>query len=367
MSGDYRHGDIYTFLYRSVSKPDQIRAAGGTVHYVSKYSPLVHASFSDAEQLLRLKSDPDLIQIEEDSHLSLPFHRIEKVMKASAVSNRHQKIDRQVLPWNILRVLGGSRLNSGAGIRVGVIDTGIDLNHPDLAANIKGGVNFVTPSSPPHDLNGHGTHIAGTIGALNNAIGVVGVAPKVSLYAIKVLNVFGHGTLTNLIKGIEWGIANRMHILNISISGGKTIVPALQRAVNTAMKHGILVVAAAGNAGTPSGLTDTVEVPGRIPSVIAVAGLNQQNRREPYSATGSMVDIAAPGTRILSTYTNKRYAVLTGTSMATAHVSGVLTLLRYAFPHQPAATLKQIMQNRAIDLPPKGKDRFTGVGLVQAR
>lgn len=357
---------LYTFIYRSVPKPEQIKSLGGKIQYVSKYSPTVTASIS-RKHLLQLKYDPDLLYVEEDKTLSLPFHRVEKVVTSSAWIKGNQLVKKQVIPWNIYRVLGGNRLNSGAGIRVGVIDTGIDLTHPDLAANIKGGVNIVTPKKPPQDDNGHGTHVAGIIGALNNTIGVVGVAPQVSLYAIKVLNSSGSGSLTDLIQGIEWGIANRMHILNISISGGNIIPPALAQVVRAAVKRGIIIVAAAGNAGTASGKEDTVVVPARLEAVIAVAALNKDNRREPYSATGRSVNIAAPGTQILSAYSRRRYAVLSGTSMATAHVSGVLAIYRRAFPKESVTGLKRILEQRAIDLPPKGIDPLTGAGLVQAR
>ncbi|MBA4492898.1 S8 family peptidase [Paenactinomyces guangxiensis] len=363
MSGEHLPG-LYTFVYRSTPRPDRIRAAGGTVRYISKYSPTVTASIAGSK-LLKLKNDPDLLHIEKDQTLSLPFYRVEKVI-ATAKSLSNRKLSTQTVPWNIIRVLGRARLNGGKGIRVGVIDTGIDLNHPDLAANIKGGVNFLAPSGPPQDTNGHGTHVAGIIGAINNHIGVVGVASKVSLYAIKVLNSSGTGILSNLIRGIEWGIQHRMHILNISIGGGKNIQPALVQAIRAAIRRGILIVAAAGNDGNPSGRGDTVEVPARHPSVIAVASLNKNNTRETYSATGNSIDISAPGTNILSTFSQKRYAVLKGTSMATAHVSGVLALLRQSFPSESPQKLKQILLRRAIDLPPKGFDPFTGAGLVQA-
>ncbi|TCS95021.1 S8 family peptidase [Hazenella coriacea] len=353
-----------TLIYRSFPKLDRIRAFGGKIMYVSKYSPTVIASLSNKKVIERLKKDPDLLYIGQNHRLQLPFYRIERVTTSQRNSQK-MLASKQVIPWNILRVINGKRSLTGRSVRVGVIDTGIDLTHPDLVANIKGGVNIVTPSQPPKDVNGHGTHIAGVIGAINNSIGVVGIAPKVSLYAIKVLNSQGSGSLTDLIKGIEWGIANRMHILNISISGGKNIPPALSRVVNEATKRGIFVVAAAGNSGTPSGQGDTVEIPARIPSAIAVAALDRNNKRGNYSATGPSIDIAAPGTEILSTYSQKRYATLTGTSMAAAHVSGVLALMRQAYPHLSVKKMKSLLQSRAIDLPPKGFDRYTGAGLVQ--
>ena len=122
---------------------------------------------------------PELIGIAKDQLLTLPYYKVNKVIKASAVPYpEHKMMNQQVLTWNIARVIGKRRLNSGSGVRVGVIDTGIDFHHPDLASNVKGGVNILSPSLPPMDENGHGTHIAGIIGALNNHYGVVGVATE---------------------------------------------------------------------------------------------------------------------------------------------------------------------------------------------
>jgi subtilisin family serine protease len=356
----------FTLLYRSVPKPERVVEAGGTVQYVGKYIPAVSASFRSPGDAERLRNDPELVEIAEDLPLSLPYYRVEKIVPAAQGLLYKKKVTQQILPWNISKVIGKKRIHNGLGVRVGVLDTGINITHPDLAANVKGGVNFVKPFTSPNDLNGHGTHIAGIIGALNNRIGVVGVAPRVSLYAIKVLDSFGTGAMSYLIRGIEWGIANRMHILNISISAGKMIPSTLARVVAAAAGRGILVVAAAGNAGTPSGKGDTVEAPARISNAISVAALNKSNARESYSATGK-VDIAAPGGSIVSTYSWGRYAVLSGTSMAAAHVSGVLALYRSLYPKASASTLKKILFSRAIDLPPAGKDPWSGTGLVQAR
>ncbi|SFI98886.1 S8 family peptidase [Thermoflavimicrobium dichotomicum] len=356
---------VYTLMYQYSPKPEQIQAMGGKISFVSRFMPIVTARIPDKKCLSQLKKDPNLVYISRDHILSLPFYRVKKILSPTVMGANLRRMSKKVVPWNVLRVLGRGRLNTGKGIRVGVIDTGIDLNHPNLARNIKGGVNIISPSKSPQDDNGHGTHIAGTIGALHHRVGVIGVAPHVSLYAIKVLDSSGTGSLTNLIRGIEWGIANRMHVLNISISGGRNIIPILEKVVKEATDRGIIIVAAAGNSGLSSGQGDTVEIPARIPDTIAVAALNKLNKRAPFSATGQMVDIAAPGVDILSTYHKKQYAVLNGTSMATAHVSGVMAIYRAAYPHKSVAELKRLMARKAIDLPPKGKDPLTGYGLIQ--
>jgi subtilisin len=353
---------LYSFVFRSRARPERLREVGGTVCYVGRYSPTVTAMIPDPKQLDRLREDPDLIHVNSEVKCSLPYYRVERIVTASVTTLSKQKMGKQIIPWNISRVVGTRRWNTGAGVRVGVLDTGIDLTHPNLAGNIKGGINILSPSRPPQDDNGHGTHIAGIIGANYNRFGVLGIAPRVSLYAIKVLNASGIGSMTDLIKGIEWAISRRMQILNISISGTKIIPPALAQVIKAAVSRGIIVVAAAGNAGEG----DTVGVPARMPSVLSVAAINKENQREWYSSTGK-VDIAAPGSKILSTYSLKRYAVLSGTSMATAHVTGALAIFKRAYPGLSSLELKKLLLQRAIDLPPKGVDPWTGAGLVQVR
>lgn len=270
------------------------------------------------------------------------------------------------LNWNIARVLRGQpQSDGGAGVKVGVIDTGIDLYHPDLKVNIEGGVNVIQPSLLPLDDFGHGTHVAGIIGARHNSAGCVGVAPAVSLYAIKVQNRYGEGTLMTLVKGIEWGIVNKMDILNISISLGMSTPPILRKVVQQAIWSGVLVVAAAGNSGRPSGVGNNVQLPARIPGTVAVAAVDYHNRRAPFSSTGPSLAISAPGVNIKSTYPNERYAVLSGTSMAAPHVSGIAAIVKQAYPHATPQQVIQVLCRHAIDLPPRGVDWFTGAGLVQ--
>ncbi|MCS1350170.1 S8 family peptidase [Mechercharimyces sp. CAU 1602] len=276
----------------------------------------------------------------------------------------------QIITWNVKRVLGeeqaGRYPNLGKGVRVGVIDTGIDLTHPDLANNVQGGVNFIQTDQPPQDENGHGTHVAGIIGARNSRTGIIGVAPAVSLYAIKVLDKDGLGSMRTLIHGIKWGIDNRMDILNISITGETSSPPELVEIIELATKKGILVIAASGNRGNLRGKGDCVESPARLPSVEAVAALDRQNRRALFSATGPEINIAAPGVQILSTYLDGQYAKMSGTSMAAPHVSGVAALLKCAYPQANNKKLRLLLHRQARRLTSKRMDRLTGAGLVRA-
>lgn len=359
----------YTLLFRHSPDVHKIRRLGGVVYHVGKYNTMIGAMISTRKQLDHILRDPNLLKAEVDCRVTLPMPTVSRIIpydafpmgtQATLVSSAKQR-----LTWNIARVLGGKEWpNQGQGIKVGVIDTGIDLKHPDLRANIKGGINFLRPSSPPQDDNGHGTHVAGIIAASNNERGVVGVAPACSLYAIKVLNQHGSGTLTTLLKGIEWGIQNKMDILNISISMGRHTPVMIKEAIKSAVRRGILVVASAGNNGRPRGDGDTVEAPARIQEAMAVAALTRTNKRAPFSATGPAIDIAAPGVQILSTYKGNQYAVLSGTSMAAPHVSGAAAIFKRKYPHMSPRHLAHWLQSKAIDLPPKGKDPLTGFGLV---
>ena len=180
----------------------------------------------------------------------------------------------QPLQWGVAKInapavwAGG---NKGTGIKVAVLDTGIDTSHPDL--RVVGGATFVSGTSSYNDDNGHGTHCAGIIAALDNNIGVVGVAPEASLYAVKVLDKTGSGSISNIISGIEWCITNRIQVISMSI-GSSSSSSALKAECDKAYNAGIVLVAAAGNNGPRS---NTVGYPARYSSVISVAATNSND------------------------------------------------------------------------------------------
>jgi subtilisin family serine protease len=265
----------------------------------------------------------------------------------------------QSLPWGVDRIDAewAWSVTGGAGIKVAVIDTGIDADHPDLAANVKGGVNFVRARGyvdPGRwdDDNGHGSHVAGIIGARDNAVGAIGVAPECSLYALKVLNKNGMGYTSDVIAAIQWAVNNGMDIANLSLGSNSPSV-AEQLACDTAAAAGLLIVAAAGNDG------GAVDYPGAYSSVIAVAATNSADAVASWSSNGPEVDIAAPGVSVFSCYKNGGYATMNGTSMATPHVTGALALTL-------AAGRSTNLCLSADDLPPAGLDNYSGCGLVDA-
>lgn len=237
----------------------------------------------------------------------------------------------QILPWGIDRVEADLAwtITGGNGVKVAIVDTGIDLTHPDLASNIKGGVNTISSRKSANDDNGHGTHVAGIAAALNNSIGVVGVGPAVGLYAVKVLDRNGSGFLSDVIEGLDWSVSSGMQVVNMSL-GTDSDIQSFHDAVIKVNQAGIVQVAAAGNDGA------AVDFPGAYPEVIGVAAV-QKNTNGTLSAAsftsrGTEVDLSAPGVSVFSTYKGSSYASLSGTSMATPHVTGVAALVLATLP-----------------------------------
>ena len=272
----------------------------------------------------------------------------------------------ETLTWNIDRVDADLSwaISTGDSVKVGVIDTGIDLKHPDLKANIKGGYNAINPLKSPNDDNGHGTHVAGIIAALDNDIGIIGVGPQIDLYAIKVLNANGSGYLSDVIEGLDWAVNNGMQVVNMSL-GTSQDVPSFHEAIINVYNAGVTIVAAAGNTG------GSVVYPAAYPEVIAVSATDQNNQIASFSSRGPEIDLSAPGVSIYSTYKNQSYATLSGTSMAAPHVTGAAALIidtkkcdlnldNICTP----AEVKQRLEQTALDLGDSGKDNLYGSGLV---
>jgi len=244
----------------------------------------------------------------------------------------------------------------GQGVKVGIIDTGIDYTHPDLKANYAGGYNAIDTSKPPLDDNGHGTHVAGIIGAVSDGAGVVGVAPRASLYAVKVLNAQGSGAYSAIIDGIQWAVTNKLNVVNMSL-GSPSGSTAIQKAVEAAYKAGVTLVVAAGNDSGP------VNYPAKYPQAIAVAASDSADKIASFSSRGPEIVVIAPGVAINSTYMGGIYKSLSGTSMASPHVAGLAALAVAAGAKSPAE-VRKALTGAAVNLGLQSAEQ--GAGLVDA-
>lgn len=265
-------------------------------------------------------------------------------------------------PWGVGRVNAQEAWprTQGKGVRVAVIDTGIDDSHPDLKANVAGGWNALDPKEPSRwqDDQGHGTHVAGTIAAARDGNGVVGVAPKARLFAVKVLDAEGNGNYSDIIAGIDWCAKNRIAVANLSLGADEGSDP-LREAVKAAAKAGVTIVAAAGNSsGGP------VSFPGAYPETIAVSASDQNDRLAGFSSVGPEVGFIAPGMTIRSTMKGGGWGDMSGTSMASPHVAG-LAALAVSLGARGVDGVRQALAAASSPLPGLSAKQ-QGAGLVDA-
>lgn len=210
----------------------------------------------------------------------------------------------------------------GEGVVIGVIDTGCDLDHPDLKNNLLEGKNFIKQGSPPEDDNGHGSHVTGILVAENNDIGMVGVCPKAKVRPIKALDKRGNGNLLNVAEAVKWAADNGCDILTMSL-GAPVKVQQVRKAIQYAAEKGVVTFVAAGNAGN----TKEVFYPAAYPETIAIGAVDENFKRADFSNTGHELDFMAPGVDIFSTVPDDWYATLSGTSMACPFAVGVAALV----------------------------------------
>ena len=324
---------------------------GAVVAHVYEHALKGYAARIPAERLDRVRADPRVWFVSED---------------------REVQAFAQTAPTGVRRIGASSDavtqtlVNNGSGIGVAVIDTGIDLAHSDLSP-VESGTSCLRGRRSPNDDNGHGSHVAGTIAARDNGVGVVGVAPEAKLYPVKVLDSRGSGTWSQVICGVDWVTANAasIKVANMSLGGSGTVTPsnadcsnanndALHTAICRSVKKGVTYVAAAGNSAADS----SGFVPAGYDEVITVSALSDSDGKAggsggaptcrsgeqddwfaSFSNFGAPVDIAGPGVCIYSTYNSGGYATLSGTSMAAPHVAGAAALY---VKNNPTATPAEV-------------------------
>jgi subtilisin len=265
------------------------------------------ASLSDAEVAI-LKKDISISAIEPDRVIML--------------STCFTVTEPRLITWNIQRVGYGN----GIGKSAWIIDTGIDFDHPDLTVDVTRSKSFVSGNTSASDENGHGTHVAGIIGAKNNSFGVLGVASGATLVSLRVLDGEGQGTMSSIIQALAYVNANGKagDVVNMSL-GEDVSSPILNQQVQNTASKGIYIAIAAGNDNEPANKYSPGNANGT--NIYTVSAVDSLDNFAGFSNYGNdVVDFAAPGVRVLSTYTQNRYAYLSGTSMAAPHVAGLLLL-----------------------------------------
>lgn len=248
------------------------------------------------------------------------------------------------IPWGVRQIKAPQAWGTTTGHRVhiGVIDTGADYRHPDLRQSLMRGVNFVHRGMLPHDDNGHGTHIAGTLAAANQMYGIIGVAPRALIHPVKSFDENGAAYVSDIIHGIEWCIRNGMHIINMSF-GMKSRSKSLLQAMTQAYQSGVTVVASSGN----DAKRKSIDYPARYSQTISVGATDRSRRIAPFSNRGQFVDIYAPGEKIVSSWIKGKYREMSGTSMATSHISGAIALLLAVRPRLKPGEIKALLRRTA--------------------
>lgn len=261
------------------------------------------------------------------------------------------------LAWDITK--GNSNLI------IAIVDSGIDLDHPDFscivtsgASKLTAGWNYIANNNNPNDDNGHGSHVAGIAGACtNNSTGVAGMAPNVRLMPVKVLDSNGNGTSASVANGVTFAVNNGAKIINLSL-GAPSVGSVIENAVNYAYSQGRLVVAASGNtASTP------LLYPAAFEHVMAVGSTTPSDTRSWFSTYGAGLDVVAPGSDIYSTIPGS-YGYMSGTSMATPHVAGLAALIWTMEPGLTPDQVRQAIRDSSVDLGSPGWDQFYGYGRI---
>lgn len=304
-----------------------------------------------------------------------PIRIIDPVQKTTPVQAITPQTDKTVndtyykYEWYISATASSkawSLVNQKREIKVAVLDTGIDYNHPDLKNRILTnlGYNFLNGTQNASDDNGHGTHVSGIIAAqANNNQGITGVTGSldVKIIPIKVLNSNGEGETDIIAKGIRYAADAGADIINMSFGSPEQDID-IDSAVQYARSKGVFMVAAAGNDGRNADIYS----PAGDQGVYTVSAVNTSLRKASFSNYGSVVQIASPGVNILSTVPGGKYQAWDGTSMAAPIVSGIAAILKAQNPSLSPTDIASLLDSTARNVSGKQKDTLTGYGVVNA-
>jgi subtilisin family serine protease len=351
-----------------------VRGMGGLVKYTYHLVPAIAATLPETA-ISSLQANPRVTRVEPDLQMRALDFELDNA-------------------WGVIRIGAGTIHdggNRGAGVKLAIIDSGINYNHPDLDDNYAGGYDFVQSDQDPMDVYGHGTHVAGTAcaedndnGDLDGPYGVVGVAPACELYALRVLDGGGYGDASDLIAAMQWAVDEGIQVVNVSLGWDRDPGVTVKEAFDNAEAAGLVIVAAACNNGNRPGKGDNVCYPALYDSVIAVAATDASDLRASFSSTGAQVELAAPGVSVFSTWNGDTgyydpqpvcrtvegvqecYKYGSGTSMASPHVAGTAALILAANAGWTNDQVRAQLRATADDLGATGWDPLYGFGLVDA-
>ncbi len=305
-------------------------------------------SLSTNELMQLFAEHPDSIYA-EPNYLLLPNRRPNDVFYT-----RYQ--------WNLPMIdmeRSWEQSQGSSKVVVAVVDTGIDMDHPEFQGKLTTGYNVIEDNNYPMDDNGHGTHVAGVIAArTNNGDGIAGMTWHSKLMPIKAIGADGSGTAFDIAQGIRWATDHGADVINLSV-GNYTSSAALRDACRYAYRKNVVLVAATGNDAT-----DQPGYPAAYPEVFGVSAIDHNQERADFSNYGDYVDVVAPGVDIPSTYIYSDYAALSGTSMACPHVAALAALIRSVNPGISPDNVMKLMRKTAIDLGAQGKDNMYGHGMI---
>ena len=321
-AGDRIEGSYICVFTRAVSRGNAqaeanraAQAAGGQIQHVYSVALQGFAVHASAQGIERMRAaNPNIAYCEQDQVVTIP-----PIQAQGQPTGGISAQSTQETPWGIARVNGGV---AGTFATAWVIDTGIDLDHPDLRVDVARSRSFIRSTSAD-DQNGHGTHVAGTIGALDNTIGVIGVAPGAPVVAVRVLDRRGSGTTSGVIAGVDYvaQYGRAGDVANMSLGGGAS--SSLDTAVLNASAGGVRFALAAGNDSANANNYSPARVNG--PNIFTVSAFAIGDKWASYSNYGNPpIDYAEPGSSIKSTWLSGGYHTISGTSMATPHLAGLL-------------------------------------------